>query len=216
MRSLFISDVHLGTPFCEHEKLLTFLKSLENKETGNYDLKYLYLVGDIVDLMDCNIPLLFTKHRSIIKKIFRMSDRGVKVIYIPGNHDHFFRHEHNSSFQNGFIITNKIIHKTQTGKSWLIIHGDEFDTAIQLIPFAYTLGDLGYKTLYRLSRWFGWIWKYFKNDDFSLAYYVKIKVKNMGFDDSYVFDIGSRDYLHKLNKLDEESIAENAKELLKQ
>ena len=43
----------------------------------------------------------------------------------------------------------------------------------------------------------------------------KIKVKNMGFSDSYVFDIGGRDYLHKLNKLDEASIIKNAKELLK-
>ena len=44
----------------------------------------------------------------------------------------------------------------------------------------------------------------------------KIKVNNMGFGDRHVFDIGSRDYLHKLNKLDEESIIKNAKELLKQ
>lgn len=41
-----------------------------------------------------------------------------------------------------------------------------------------------------------------------------IRLKNAGFNDSYVFDIGSRDHLHKLNKLDEDSIIKNIKALL--
>lgn len=43
-----------------------------------------------------------------------------------------------------------------------------------------------------------------------------IKLKRMGFEDAFVFDIGSRDYLHKLNNLDENSIVKNIKKMLKE
>jgi transketolase len=43
-----------------------------------------------------------------------------------------------------------------------------------------------------------------------------IKFRNMGFSERYVFDIGSRDYLHKLNKLDNDQIIRNIKKLLRQ
>jgi transketolase len=43
-----------------------------------------------------------------------------------------------------------------------------------------------------------------------------IRFNNMGFLQRYVFDIGSRDYLHKLNKIDESSIIKNIKVLLRQ
>lgn len=41
-----------------------------------------------------------------------------------------------------------------------------------------------------------------------------IRLKRMGFEDAYVFDMGSREYLHKLNNLDNESIIKNIKEML--
>lgn len=182
IRSIFISDVHLGTAFCEHEKLFNFLKSLEDAQ-GHYPktLEYVYLVGDIIDLTNCNITLLFNKHRNILKKIFRLSDKGVTVIFIPGNHDYYFRHEHNSLlFQDKFKIVNKIIHTTVSGNKWLLTHGDQFDTAIQLIPFAYTIGDFALNFGYCLSKWISWIRKrlHYKTD-FSLVYFLKSRIKNI-------------------------------------
>lgn len=43
-----------------------------------------------------------------------------------------------------------------------------------------------------------------------------IILKRMGFKDAHVFNIGTREYLHKLNNLDEESIIKNVKEVLKE
>lgn len=180
-RSLFISDVHLGTVFCQSEKLLNFLKSLEDSH-GHYpkELEYIYLVGDIVDLTNCNISYLFKHHKVIIKKIFRMAEKGITVIYVPGNHDFYFRQEHNSIFQTNFLIKNKTIHTSLSGKRWLITHGDQFDTAIKFFPFAYSLGDFALNRLYELSRVITCIRKRLNyHTDFSLVAYLKGRVKNI-------------------------------------
>ena len=45
---------------------------------------------------------------------------------------------------------------------------------------------------------------------------LNIRLLNMGFEENYVFNIGGRDYLHKLNKIDEESIIFKIKSLIKE
>jgi UDP-2,3-diacylglucosamine pyrophosphatase LpxH len=178
IRSLFISDTHLGTPYCQHEKLLCLLTSLECK--GGYRVQNLFLIGDILDVTCCSIPLLVNQHRSIIKKIFRMADKGVRIVYIPGNHDAVFRTEHNSNLNSNFIIKNKYVHVTLDGNLWLLTHGDQFDSQLNLFPFLYSLGDIGYELLYKLSFLVSSFRKYFNyRSDFSLAHYVKLKVKNI-------------------------------------
>jgi predicted MPP superfamily phosphohydrolase len=85
---VFISDTHLGNSICQYEKLLEFLKSFETEDGHGYNLKKLYLNGDILDLTQFNHKVFWSKHRSIIKKLLRMADKGVQIVYIKGNHDY--------------------------------------------------------------------------------------------------------------------------------
>jgi UDP-2,3-diacylglucosamine pyrophosphatase LpxH len=154
--TIWLSDIHLGNPNCQYEKLYEFLKSLENDD-GTYNLTNLYLVGDIIDMTQFNHKVFWGKHRTIIKKFFRMADKGVNIIYIRGNHDYMLEQEFLKENPKG-VSFNKIEFKyndtytSLSGKKYFVLHGDEFDGIIRLYPFSYKIGDLGYKFIIFLNR----------------------------------------------------------------
>ena len=83
-RSIWISDIHLGTKGCKAEDLREFLDSVE--------CDTLYLVGDIIDLWKFKSGLYWPAlHNDIVHRILQKARQGTKVIYIPGNHDELFR-----------------------------------------------------------------------------------------------------------------------------
>src|ERR1700719_2517525 len=83
-RTIWISDIHLGTRGCKAEFLLDFLRYTESQ--------YLYLVGDIVDGWRLRRSWYWAQsHNDVIQKVLRKARKGTKVFYVPGNHDEWLR-----------------------------------------------------------------------------------------------------------------------------
>jgi UDP-2,3-diacylglucosamine pyrophosphatase LpxH len=182
-RSVFISDIHLGTDICQYDKLLQFLKSLESEDKSSYDIENLFLVGDIIDMTNINHRIFWSKGRTVIKKFLRMADKGVNVYYIPGNHDYFVRNELleedsiTHSF-DGITFAEEYIHEAVDGKKYLILHGDKFDGAVRLHPWIYKLGDWSYQFLIFLSKWQNKIRRLLGFKEWSLSLWLKTKAKS--------------------------------------
>src|SRR5262245_57282650 len=83
-RALFISDVHLGTRGCQADRLLDFLR--------HHDADTIYLVGDIVDGWQLRSSWYWPQaHNDVVQKLLRQARKGVRIVYVPGNHDEFLR-----------------------------------------------------------------------------------------------------------------------------
>lgn len=170
VRSVWISDVHLGFRGCQAEKLLDFLHSIETE--------YLYLVGDIVDFWSLQKSSYWPQqHTNVFRSILGKAKHGTKVIYVPGNHDEVMRE------YSGYLFGNVEVHldyehETADGKKLLILHGDEFDTIVKHSQMIAKLGSWAYDMLLQLNQYVNIFRKIFKRDYWSLAKYLKLKVKN--------------------------------------
>ena len=121
-RSIWISDLHLGTEGSKSEMLLEFLKNTESR--------YLFLVGDIIDGWSMKKKLYWSQeHNDIIQKILRKARKGTKVVLIPGNHDELLKDFADFSFGK-ISLKKKYNHTLADGRTALVIHGDEFDAVI--------------------------------------------------------------------------------------
>jgi UDP-2,3-diacylglucosamine pyrophosphatase LpxH len=179
-KSVFISDVHLGTDICQHQKLLDFLKSLESKDKKGYNVENLFLVGDIIDMVHMNHKIFWSQHRTVIKKLLRMADKGVTIYFITGNHESYLRddmHELPDDL-NGIQFCDKVVYISVSGKKYLVIHGDQFDGAIRSMPWLYWLGDKAYTVALFCNKWYNKIRKLFGRPYWSLSLWLKSKVKN--------------------------------------
>jgi len=138
-RSVFISDIHLGTRGCQAEMLLDFIRHLECDN--------LYLVGDIVDGWKMKSGWHWPQaHNDVVQKILRLARKGVAVIYIPGNHDEVIRDFFGVHF-GGVVVARDAIHETADGRRFLVTHGDEFDAVVQHARWLAFLGDWAYRAL---------------------------------------------------------------------
>jgi UDP-2,3-diacylglucosamine pyrophosphatase LpxH len=169
-RSIFISDVHLGFRGCRAEFLLDFLRST--------DSEYLYLVGDIIDVWEMRNRLFWPQaHNNVIRTILGKAKRGTRVIYIPGNHDEVLRDYAGMDFGN-VMIRRDAIHETADGKRLLVMHGDEFDSVVQCSRLLAMLGNKTYDWLLYMNRWLNVFRRRLGFPYWSLASYLKHKVKN--------------------------------------
>lgn len=169
-RTIWLSDIHLGTRNCQTHFLLDFLK--EN------DSDTLYLVGDIIDGWQLQKSWTWTQgHNDVIQKILRKARKGTNVIYVPGNHDEFLRQYGTMQF-GGISLIPKTIHKTANGRRYLVLHGDQFDGVMQHAKWLAKLGDEAYDFVLWLNHWFNQIRRLFGYDYWSLSSYLKHKVKN--------------------------------------
>jgi UDP-2,3-diacylglucosamine pyrophosphatase LpxH len=170
LRSVFISDVHLGSRGCRAELLLEFLRAIE--------VETLYLVGDIVDFWAMRKSFYWPQaHNDAVRTILGKAKAGTRVIYVPGNHDEDFREFVGSAFGN-LEIHREYVHMTARGQRLLVMHGDEFDGVVKCSPWLARLGATMYeftlalnRHVNRMRRWFGFPY-------WSLAGYLKHKVKN--------------------------------------
>ena len=170
VRSVFISDVHLGFKGCQAEALLHFLHSVETE--------YLFLVGDIVDFWSLKRTAYWPQlHTNVIRAILGKAKHHTKVIYVPGNHDDFMRDYIGYSFGNVQIL-NDYIHTTATGKKLLVMHGDEFDVIVKHSKIFAKLGSVAYDKLLGLNYYVNAIRRMFGHSYWSLAAYLKHRVKN--------------------------------------
>ena len=169
-RTIWISDVHLGTSGAQVDALLHFLK--------NTQCETLFLVGDIIDGWQLKKRFYWPqKHNDVIQKILRKARHGTKVIYIPGNHDEAARQFIEYSF-GGIEIHNDYIYKTKSGDRLWIVHGDLFDNVIQHARWLAYIGDYAYVTLLRCNRIINAFRRLFNLPYWSFSQYLKLKVKS--------------------------------------
>ncbi len=169
-RAIFISDVHLGTPGCQANHLLDFLRHTESRD--------LYLVGDIIDGWQLKRRWYWNQaHNDVIQKVLRKARKGTRVTYVAGNHDEAMRHFLGLSF-GGIDIVDETVHATADGKRMLVIHGDLFDAVVQGAKWLAHLGDALYMLSLRLNRWFNHARVKLGLPYWSLAQFLKHRVKN--------------------------------------
>lgn len=173
IKTLFISDVHLGTTKCQADKLLKVLK--------DYEYEKIVIVGDLIDLTSLKRKFFWNSDQStVIQKILRASRKGVEVIYILGNHDFYLRgliEEENINLGN-ILICDDYFYTTILGEKIYICHGDQFDGFIRLHPFLYVLGDWAYEMSFKINKWYNKLRGLFGLQYWSLSQYLKSKVKN--------------------------------------
>jgi UDP-2,3-diacylglucosamine pyrophosphatase LpxH len=180
VRTVWISDLHLGTPGCQAHALLDFLRDV-NCET-------LYLVGDIIDGWQLRRSWYWPQaHNDVVQKILRKARKGTRVIFVPGNHDEFARRYVTHNF-GGVEVMEDCIHVTADGKRLWITHGDLFDGVIQCAKWLAYTGDVAYEFMLKLNRWFNRARARLGLPYWSLSRYVKLKVKRAV---SYVGDFES-------------------------
>jgi UDP-2,3-diacylglucosamine pyrophosphatase LpxH len=178
VRSIFISDVHLGTRGCQAERLLDFLKTHESEQ--------LFLLGDIVDFWAMRRGVYWSAaQNTVIQKVLRRARHGEKVFLIPGNHDEALR-EHGGTAFGGITVVNDHVHTAADGRRYLLIHGDEFDQVTRHHRWVALLGDMSYNALVRINGWLSWYRRRLNIPGYwSLAGYAKRKVKTAV---SFIFD----------------------------
>jgi UDP-2,3-diacylglucosamine pyrophosphatase LpxH len=169
-RSIWISDIHLGTRGCNAEMLLDFLRQTESD--------YLYLIGDVVDIWRMRKRWYWRQaHNDVVQKVLRKARKGTRVIYIPGNHDEYFRDFSRHRFGRVAIL-KEAIHKTADGRRFLVIHGDQFDGVIKYAKWLAVAGDGAYNLALSLNTWFNIARRKLGFSYWSLSAYLKHKVKN--------------------------------------
>ena len=170
VNSVFISDVHLGFSGCSAEYLCDFLDKVRCKN--------LYLVGDIIDVWSMRKTFYWPQaHNDVIRAILAKARNGTRVIYIPGNHDEIFRDYVGEVFGR-LEIHRDYVHTTADGRRLLILHGDEFDSVVKCSPWLARLGSLAYGWLIRANRYLNSVRRHFGFPYWSLANYLKHRVKN--------------------------------------
>lgn len=169
-RTLFISDVHLGSKAAQAGLLVDFLRF--------HDAEKIYLVGDIVDgwrlKRSWHWPQL---HNDVVQKFLRKARKGAEIIYIPGNHDEFLRSFPGQHF-GGVEVKLKDVHVTADGRRFLVMHGDEFDVVVRNARLIAYLGDWAYDTAITVNSAFNFIRRKLGFPYWSISSWAKLKVKN--------------------------------------
>ena len=170
LRSVFVSDVHLGTRDARVEYLLDFLRHVEADN--------LYLVGDILDLWKLRRGWFWPAlNNELVHHVLGMARAGTRVVYVPGNHDERARDYAGANF-NGVEIAREAMHDTADGRRLLVLHGDEFDCVVLNSRWLAGLGAEAYDALLRLNRVFNICRRRLGFGYWSLSAYVKHRVKN--------------------------------------
>lgn len=110
-RTLFLSDIHLGTPGCKADLLLDFLR--------HNDAETIFLVGDIIDGWRIKRSWFWHEsHNAVVQEILHKVRHGTRVVYVPGNHDEALRDYTGLDFA-GIDVCDEIIHRTADGREML-------------------------------------------------------------------------------------------------
>ena len=168
-QAVWISDVHLGSKACRIEPLLEFISSVE--------CETLYLVGDIIDLWSLRRKWFWPQsHNDFIRKVLKRASKGARVVFIPGNHDERFRDYDGLQF-GGVEIRREAFHDLIDGRRMLILHGDDFDAVVKNHQIISAIGDWFYDLILGLNRIYNWFRRKLGRPYWSLAAYIKRRVK---------------------------------------
>jgi UDP-2,3-diacylglucosamine pyrophosphatase LpxH len=169
-RTIWISDVHLGTRGCKADLLLDFLRHNESDQ--------LYLVGDIIDGWRIRRSWYWNpSHSEVIRQLLRKAKEGTRICYIPGNHDEALR-DYPDLEVSGIRLMRQAMHETADGRRLLVLHGDDFDGVVRYARWLALLGDWAYELTIRLNHVFNLLRRRLGYPYWSLSAYLKSKVKN--------------------------------------
>jgi len=169
-RTLFISDVHLGSRPAKAEFLIDFLRI--------HDAGTIYLVGDIVDGWRLRRSWHWPQsHNDVVQKLLRKARKGTRIVYIAGNHDEFLRSFQGEHF-GGVVVADRAIHETADGRRFLVIHGDQFDGIVHNIRWLAYLGDKAYDAAIIVNRVVAWVRHRFGMPYWSFSSWAKVRVKH--------------------------------------
>lgn len=193
MRSIFLSDIHLGTRACQAQQLLDFLRE--------YESDHLFLVGDIVDFWAMGRRGVYwsAEMNTFVQKVLKRARHGVRVVLVPGNHDEALREHVDASFGD-IRVHQEYPHVAADGKRYLLLHGDEFDVVTKYHRWLAILGDHSYAFLVRVNVLLSWLRRQLGIGGYwSLAGYAKRKVKSAvsficDFEESVVRAVRERGY----------------------
>ena len=169
LRTVFISDIHLGFRGCSADLLLDFLHHVE--------MDTLFLVGDIIDVWSMQKNMFWPQsHNDVLRTILGKAKRGTKVIFVPGNHDEVFREFDGAVFGN-LEFHKEYIHEGADGRRMLVLHGDEFDSVVKCSPWLAKLGSNIYDVLLAANPYINWVRRKLNLPLWSLSSYLKSKAK---------------------------------------
>jgi len=177
VRTVWISDLHLGTPGCQANALLDFLRHV--------DCQTLFLVGDIIDGWQLRRQWYWPQaHNDVVQKLLRKARKGTRVIFVPGNHDEFARRYVGHNF-GGVDVVDEHIHELADGRRLWVTHGDLFDGVIQCAKWLAYVGDWAYELTLKINRHLNSLRARLGLPYWSLSRALKLKVKRAV---SYVSD----------------------------
>ncbi|MEO1129798.1 MAG: UDP-2,3-diacylglucosamine diphosphatase [Planctomycetota bacterium] len=169
-RTIFLSDIHLGSRGCMAADLIAFLKRVECDK--------LYLVGDVIDMWRLRQRWHWpTEHNEVTRQILKMAKRGTHVVYVPGNHDEHARQYVGLHFGD-VEITLTAEHTTADGKRLFVTHGDQFDMVVKHARVISVLGAWAYDSLIAVNTHYNRLRARLGLKYWSLSKYIKLKVKS--------------------------------------
>src|SRR5258706_2234410 len=170
LRSVFLSDVHLGARECRADLLLDFLHRVH--------MEQLFLVGDIIDVWNMRRDFYWPQlHNNVLRTLLGKAKHGTRIIYVPGNHDEEFRDLDGTVFGN-LEVHRDYVHTTRHGQRMLVAHGDEFDAHVKCSRWLAALGSGMYDVSLGLNRGLNRVRRALGFPYWSLASYLKSKVGN--------------------------------------
>ena len=169
VRTLFISDIHLGSKASKADFLLDFLRV--------HEAETIFLVGDIVDGWRLKRSWYWPQNcNDVVQKLLRKGRKGARIVYVPGNHDDFMREFPGIHF-GGIEVARNMIHQAADGKRYLVLHGDEFDVVVRGARFLAHLGDWAYDVAIALNVWIARARRALGLPYWSFSAWAKLQVK---------------------------------------
>ncbi|MGP8119538.1 MAG: UDP-2,3-diacylglucosamine diphosphatase [Xanthobacteraceae bacterium] len=169
VRSIFISDVHLGTRGSQAGLLADFLES--------FDAEAMFLVGDIVDGWRLKSSWYWpASHDEVLLKLIDAARGGCRIVYLAGNHDEFLRRHIGTNFAR-VEIAERVLHHGADGRTYLIVHGDQFDAVVRHARWIAIIGDWAYRSALVLNVWLDHVRRRFGKPYWSFSAWAKMKVK---------------------------------------
>lgn len=142
-RTIWLSDIHLGSKSCKADDILSFLNA--------HSCDTLYLVGDIIDGWKLKSKVYWPEsHSQIIRRFLSMAKQGTRIVFVTGNHDEFLRKYSNRQYGN-IELVDEAIHYTADNKKLLVLHGDQFDDDDQAYSWSSSVGAMLYDELVELT-----------------------------------------------------------------
>lgn len=170
VRALFISDVHLGMKPIRAGQLIEFLRV--------HEAQTIYLVGDILDgwrlAKQWHWP---AEYNTLVEILLDKANAGTRIVYLPGNHDEFLR-EYLGTYFGEIELVDRTVHTSASGKTYLVIHGDQFDVVVMNMKWLAHVGDWAYNAALRVNIAINWVRRRVGLQYWSLSAWAKQKVKN--------------------------------------